>query len=171
MIIGLCGNIGSGKKTLYKCLSTILGEKIERFSPVDNCKCELNDFLVNQTGISAYSNNPIINDIILAYFNLKKNTVSNKYWTDLLEINIRQYDNIPVVIDILYEDECKWIKDKSQGYLIHVSLIGNDSQLIQNNKKMMEISDYKLVWETTDNFDYLCDVVKIQLKPLLEQIR
>jgi hypothetical protein len=180
-----------GKDTLKKILATILPKNIhlERFSFADDLKAELDHFCREKLGISAFTINPKEKELIrplFVEFGLIKRIQSNgTYWWKRLQPKIEngiKDGDLPCVTDLRYafypEDEHFFAKNVVDGVIIHVTRFNKDGGEIlapnlqekENDPKVKSISDYRLSWNTSDDMCYLEDVVKVQLKDLLDKI-
>lgn len=191
MIIKMLG-IGSaaltGKDTLFKVLDYLIPNKFERIGLADLLKSECDEFCRKNYGISAFTKIPREKEIIRPFFvthgKVKRNLSNGTYWTGLVQerVNkIKEEGLIPVCTDIRYNlylnDEYYWLKEVNEGVYIHVNrfLDGNkippaNEEEKENTVKLEKLADYRLNWETSNDFNYLCDVVSLQLKDLIQKI-
>lgn len=191
MILFICGNAQSGKDTLYKIISDIVGENVtcDRFALADELKCVLNPFTRDNFGISSFTNDiddknlirPIMVEVARAFRTKSKGT----YWTNILQPKIDASiagGNLPIITDgrfCEYEhDEVWWAKNKNNGIIIHVSRTLPNGEYIRpanyeesaNEQGLIRSCDYQVRWPTSDDKLFLSDLVKIQLKDLIEKI-
>ncbi len=175
MILGISGTNQSGKKTLYKCLCSILNQNIDKVDLKDLCKLDLNKFLVENVGISAYTTEPdkkvVINDLIQTYYNLKNKQSNNLYWVSLIKEQVSRFINngLLIVNDISNENEVNWLKQMG-GELIYVSRISLNGRPIVDKNDLQRLADYNLTWQTSNDINVLIDTVSIQLHPILDKI-
>ncbi len=181
-----------GKDKFYQVLSHILNEsgiQTERVALADILKSEVNEFTTKQYGISAYTKDPKEKDIIRPLFVchglIRRNQSQGTYWTNLLQQRVNELysENIlPICTDIRYaqysEDELHWLKGINNGVYIHINRFLKDGKKVlpaNNDEKtnepiLAQAADFTLNWQTSDDFNFLCDVVKIQLADLLKII-
>ncbi len=191
-LIGIAGNGFSGKDTLYLILEKILKEsKIEtdRVALADPLKSQVSAFVREHfNGISVFTKNKkekeFLRPFLVVFGKLKRQISNGKFFTDLatprLLENIKS-NILTIVTDIRYmyyeTDEVSWLRD-NKGLLVYIERVLPDGLLVQpanedereNNEKIKQIADYKLVWPTTENEQIRIDYVKIQLKQLIERI-
>jgi len=179
----------SGKDTLFKILDSLYPNKLERVGLADLLKSEMDDFCRKSYGISAFTKDPkekeLIRPMFVAHGKVKRAQHHGTYWTGLVQERVDDIIKdglIPVCTDIRYstypEDEIFWLKTKNNGVYIQVDRYHKDGAKIEppnsdekEQEKILEkYADYKLSWPTSDNMDYLADVVKVQLKDLLLKI-
>ena len=190
--LGCSGNAQSGKDTLYSCLEITLSEhgiQTEQFSLANILKADLNKFLLDKVGISAYTKNikekEIIRPLFVEYGQIQRFLSRGKHWTSML---IEPIENslldgkLPIVTDIRYdfypEDEYYWLKNIIRGELVFIKRTLPNGQIVppankeeaENNPKLEKQANYHLTWPTTEDIRVRLDYVKVQLKPLLEKI-
>lgn len=188
IVIGISGVARSGKDTLFKCLEKILSDRginAQRFALADELKLHLNEFTTKYLGISAFTKDiaekNIIRGLMVEYGKTQRTRTKGQFWTNLINKKIEDSlfnKYIPIITDIRYDeyekDECFWLKDFWRGKLINVTRFEkgveitapNNDELI-NIPKIKEKADYKFVWSTFDDFDYLCTLVEEQLEDLI----
>ncbi len=191
IVIGLSGFAQTGKDMLYKCLEKILANRgivAERYALADELKLHLNEFTTKYLGISAFTKNSeekkMIRALMVAYGRAQRQKTKGQYWTNLLNNKIKDAlfnKNVPIVTDVRYNeferDEGYWLQEFWRGKLIHITRFDkgvavtapNEDEAI-NTPKLEELSDFKLIWSSSDDFDYLCSIVEEQLSDLIEQI-
>jgi hypothetical protein len=188
-MIGIGATALVGKDTLFKILDNLYPNKLERVALADLLKAEMDEFCKKQYGVSAFTRNPqekeLIRPIFVAHGKIKRIQHMGQYWTSLVQDRINDIirnNLIPVCTDIRYstfpKDEIFWLKTFNQGVYIHVNRYSKDGLKIEpvnSDEKEQEIileqyADYRLSWNTSDDLSYLEDVVKVQLKHLLDRI-
>jgi hypothetical protein len=188
-MIGIGCVARSGKDTLFKILDSLCPDKLERVALADLLKHEMDDFCKKNYGISAFTKDPlekeIIRDMFVSHGKVKRLQHKGKYWTGLVQErvdNIIKEGLIPVCTDIRYsiypEDEIFWLKVRNNGVYIQVDRYNKDGSKIEpanvdekeQEKILEQDADYRLSWNTSDDLSYLEDVVKAQLKGLLDRI-
>ena len=134
-VIGLTGFARSGKDSFFKLSTEYLkshGIVTKRYALADALKADINEFLIDKIGISAFSDNvdekKIIRPLLVEYGRCKRVQSDGKYWTGLLEKSINKDSNdidIAFVTDVRYalynEDEIFWLQNDMEGELIHIS--------------------------------------------------
>lgn len=178
-----------GKDTLFSILNNLYPGKLERVGLADFLKLEMDEFCKKNYGISAFTKNPVEKELIRPLFvshgKVKRFQTRGTYWTGLIQERVDAIISdglIPICTDIRYstypEDEIFWLKEKNNGVYIHVNRYNKDGIKLESSisdeleqEKVLEMkADYKLNWVTSDDLDYLTDVVKTQLSGLLEKI-
>jgi hypothetical protein len=96
-IISISGSARSGKDTLFQCLSDILAKhniNVERFGLADELKADLDGFLRQRLGISAFTTDPAEKDLIrplmVAYGKIKRIQTKGQYWVGLIEPKVKE---------------------------------------------------------------------------------
>lgn len=190
-MVGIGSSALVGKDTLYKVLSNILKEKaeIERVSLADSLKSEVNDFTTKQYNISAFTKNPqekeIIRPLFVIHGKIKRQISKNLYWTGLLQerINDLYSENIiPICTDIRFaeseNDEIFWLKNINNGVYIHVNRFDKEGNKIKpanleeekNTAILEKMADFTLNWPTSNDLQFLEEIVRTQLSELLNMI-
>lgn len=190
-MIAISGNATSGKDTLFSIIQEILESKnikCSRYALADDLKLEINQFTLSNYGISAFTKNPkekeTIRPLMVVHGKIKRNLTFGKYWTSLLQQKIDlaiESGILPIVTDIRYcefsEDEHFWAKNVNKATLIHVTRFDKDNNKIEpanqdeaeNELKLILNAHATVVWPTTDNKEFLIDLVKVQLKDILQK--
>lgn len=172
-IIGLSGFARSGKDSFFSLMSHFYNEnhkiKCKRFALADALKQDMDGFLTDKLGISAFTTNEeeknLIRPLLVEYGRCKRIQTNGTYWTSLLFNKIQseagEFD-VAVVTDIRYaaydEDEVFWLKNLG-GKLIHISQYKNESGVriyktppnkdeVDNDPVIQKLSNYKFEWET-----------------------
>lgn len=180
-----------GKDTLKKILSNIFSDKIQidRFSFADDLKADLDSFCKEKFGISAFTINPkekeLIRPLFVEFGMIKRLQSNGTYWWKRLkpkiENNIKE-GCLPCITDLRYakftEDEHFFAKNVMDGVIVHITrhdkngseVLAPNDQERENNPKIKAIADYHLTWKTSNDINYLEDVVRTQLKDLLVKI-
>lgn len=190
-LIFICGNASAGKDTLFRCLESILKDIVicERFALADELKLKINPFTKEHFNISAFTKNPeeknLIRPLMVEVAEIFRIISKGTYWTSLLQPKIEESirnGNLPVITDGRFSeypfDEVWWAKTKNSGTSIFVTRFDENGCEIppanhkeRNNEKILrETADFCVKWPTSNNFDYLCDLVKFQLNELILEI-
>jgi len=190
-IIGISGVATSGKDTLCSLIARHLSSKnikSQRLALADNLKNDLKDFICNKFDINileaSSQEKSLIRPIMVAYGKTKRILSKGKHWTNMLDRDIEELTNektVPIITDVRYmeypEDEFFWLKSRN-GILIHISRLDINGNLItpanleekENDVKIKEKADLKLIWETEDDIDSLYYNHLNFLKNIYEQI-
>ena len=132
-IIGVGGFARSGKDTFVKIASSILnrnGYNTKKFAFADGLKIDLDPWLKDIYGISAWTSNEdekkLIRPFMVAHGCGKRIQTEGKYWVDMVERQIRDYINtvdaektVCFVSDVRFSNEANWLHDKN-GWLVHL---------------------------------------------------
>ncbi len=123
--VGICGVATAGKDTFFTLLQEYLsnyGIVSKRFALADSLKDEINPYLKEQFGISAWTKSPeekkLIRPSLVAHGFVRRQQTQGKYWTKQIEgplLEAMSKGIVPVVTDIRYaeydEDEVYWIRN------------------------------------------------------------
>lgn len=116
-IISISGNARSGKDTLAKNMSSILEEvgirtKIVSFA--NELKESVNEFLLEQTGISAFTEDDeekkIIRPFLVCWGTDVIRKIDDSTWINKLEENLCS-DSVNIITDLRFENELKWVQE------------------------------------------------------------
>lgn len=155
--------------------------KVEQFSFAKELRLELESFLLEKLGISAFTEDPeekeLIRPYLLAHGNARRKTSNNQYWIKKLEQQIFHSDcDVAVITDLRFaeteNDELGWFK-KNGGKLYHLKRYVSDIDSQQasfdpapndyekeNNPKLEESADAVIILERFEKeVDFLeeCD--------------
>jgi len=157
-IIGIAGNAGSGKDTLGENFEKILhdqGIKSKRLSFAYELRKSVDKFLLEQTGISAFTSDKKEKDLIRPFLvcwgtDIMRN-INNNVWVDRLEPNL-DGDCVNIITDLRFTNELDWIK-KNNGFSLMIRREGiepaNDYEEINNAKMLSKVDlDFEI-----GNFD------------------
>lgn len=175
MIVGLTGPAQSGKDSFFslaKSYFNLLNIKIKRLALADNLKMDMKSFLLEKLNIDILNISPDdkekIRDLMVIYGKIKRQDTEGKYWTNLLEPQIKESlkeNDIIFITDIRYayyeEDEMNWIRAFKKNLLIHISRLDKNNILVpprnfeenQNDPILKQNSDLRLCWHTTDDLN------------------
>lgn len=160
-IIGLCGNARCGKDTFCEIAKKLLSKKkvgAARAAFADELKKDLDELCRHKIGISAFTRDSkekeIIRPLLVTYGTEVIRKMDENWWIDKLEktLGVHQYMNlIPIITDIRYENEMKWVQGKHNGVVIYINRIGikpaNSEEKI-NNPILRKGADYRISWPT-----------------------
>jgi len=159
-IIALSGNGRSGKDTLCRLIrSRYISTNITRYAFADALKSEVDTFLWDTMGISAFTEDSAEKEKIRPFlvfwgvdFRRKDN---DNYWVDSVMASIGNSSaDASVVTDVRFMNEHDELK-KHDTLFIYVELIGRDGEIIappanpyeeENNGILREKADYILRW-------------------------
>ena len=116
-IIGIAGNARSGKDTLGENFVKILadqGIKAKRYSFAHELKKSVDDFLIREIGISAFTEDEeekkIIRPFLVFWGTDMMRKINNNIWVEKIESSL--YDNhVNIITDLRFDNELQWIKD------------------------------------------------------------
>jgi hypothetical protein len=172
-IIGIAGVARAGKDSLFKAFSESLkekGVKAVRLALADELKKDIDPFLLEKFGISAFTaddkEKEIIRPMLVAYGKGKRIISKGTYWTKIIERKISELkkDEFPIITDIRYDvyetDEVSWLLSK-KGFLVHVSRLDGNHSLISpandderdNDPKIKAKSHISILNYTVDNLE------------------
>lgn len=183
-LIGIGGVARAGKDTLYSFLEEyflIHGIITKRISLADNLKKELDPILIQNFGISAFTQDiaekTLIRQIFVFWAEIRRQKTQGTYWTGLVQDAVNDATKagwLPVITDIRFdtfeEDEVNWLK-KQGGLLIHIQRLDKDGNLVKpaseleviNDPKVQAKADYNLVFPTIEDRDKLRRLVLYEL--------
>ena len=188
-MIGITGVARSGKDTFCKILAKYLESKnlkCKRLAFADNLKKELNVFVKEKFKIdlSKCSNEEkeLIRPLMVAYGKCRRSQTDGKYWTSLLDQEIKDFNNeniTPIITDVRYieykQDEYTWIKNHN-GILIHISRKLDSGNLVppanteekSNDNKLKAVADFSICWETCQDTNFLYELMEKNLEKIYE---
>ena len=117
-IISISGNARCGKDTLGNNIVSILedlGIKAKTLSFAYELKSSVDSFLLEQTGISAFTDNDIEKSIIRPFLVCwgtdVMRSIDNNIWINKLEGSLST-DRVNIITDLRFENELDWVKSK-----------------------------------------------------------
>tara|TARA_R110000803_G_scaffold88144_3_gene155153 strand:- start:153 stop:740 length:588 start_codon:yes stop_codon:yes gene_type:complete len=163
-IISISGNARVGKDTMGNNLSLILAEfgiKTKTLSFANELKESVNKFLVEQTGISAFTDDDneksTIRPFLVCWGTDIMRKIDNKVWINKLENNLEK-DCVNIITDLRFTNELEWLKE-NKGFSIMLDRQGvepaNTYEVINNS-------------EMSNNVDLNFSVGNFEDKKLLE---
>ena len=168
-IIGIAGYARTGKDTfgsiLIKELNKI-GLSAKKLSLAFELKSDLDSFLIDKFGISAFSEDPkeknFIRPLLICYGTDLMRKKDPEYWIKKIQKTIDLNNNsgiISVVCDIRFVNEAACLRN-SGGVLAHLKRAGigpADKNENENEKALREISDFPINWESfTEDYINKC---------------
>jgi AAA+ ATPase superfamily predicted ATPase len=116
-IIAIAGNARTGKDTLGNNFVKILNEqgiKAKTFSFANELKESVNKFVIDQTGISAFTENKeeknLIRPFLVCWGTDVMRKINNNIWIEKLSGNLLG-DHVNIITDLRFANELKWIKE------------------------------------------------------------
>ena len=148
-IIGIAGNARSGKDTLGKNFVKILadhGIKAETYSFANELKKSVDDFLIREIGISAFTEDEeekkVIRPFLVFWGTDIMRKINDDIWVEKIEPCLDN-NHVNIITDLRFENELAWIKDK-KGLSLLIKRNGvepaNEYEKL-NNDKMSELVD------------------------------
>ena len=118
-----------------------LGQQRAAFA--DELKKDLDELCRHKIGISAFTKDSkekeIIRPLLVTYGTEVIRKMDENWWIEKLEktLGVHQHMNlIPIVTDVRYENEMKWVQEKHNGVVIHINRVGikpaNSEERINN---------------------------------------
>ena len=192
-MIAIAGAANSGKDSLLHLLKERLPFQLRRFSLGDILKQELYQFVMENFGISTFTEDReeknLIRPLMVEYARIKRLKSEGRYFVDKVDRLISDYREhadpncIPALTDLRFaqfkRDELYWAKVERNAYTIFITRIENNGshpkpindEEANNNPKIFEQADYRLCWKSFDNepdLEYklndLCSHIKTYLK-------
>lgn len=148
-IIGIAGNARSGKDTLGENFVKILadqGIKAKKYSFAHELKKSVDDFLIREIGISAFTEDEeekkTIRPFLVFWGTDMMRKINNNIWVEKIESSL--YDNhVNIITDLRFDNELQWIKD-NKGLSVLIKRDGispaNEYEKV-NNEKMERLVD------------------------------
>lgn len=128
-IIGISGNARSGKDTMginFQKILSDLGIKSKRYSFAYELKKSVNEFLIEQLGISAFTENEdekkIIRPFLVFWGTDVMRSINNNVWVERLESSIKD-NHVNIITDLRFTNELDWIK-KNKGFTLMIKRAG-----------------------------------------------
>lgn len=160
-IIGIAGVARVGKDTFCDDIINILGSQginAQRVAFADALKKDINDFLVDKTGVKAYiredNGKELIRPLLVAYGELMRELTGGKHWINKIKKEVGVNINnqvLSIVSDVRYPNEASWINSTRHGVTLHLSREGikpaNREEELNDPKTQKECS-FRLQWET-----------------------
>ena len=117
-IIGISGNARSGKDTLGRNMVSILsdsGIKAKTFSFAHELKKSVDGFLIEQLGISAFTEDSdekkIIRPFLVNWGTEIMRKKDSEHWIKSIEKKLSE-DCVNIITDVRFENELDWVKEK-----------------------------------------------------------
>ena len=170
-VLGISGVARSGKDTFASILTYKLqhaGKSVKRIALADPLKADVDEFLMNNLGISAFTTIPeeklIIRPMLVWYGDAQRKRTDGRYWINLAkktidETNHDYYIITDVRYDVYEKDELYFLKNEVNGVLCHISKYllmpsgerefvspANDHEA-QNDPRIKDASHHAIEWE------------------------
>ena len=171
-VVGIGGCARSGKDTFASILTHKLqqaGRSVKRIALADPLKSDVNDFLMKNLGISAFTTIPeeklIIRPMLVWYGDAQRKRTDGRYWVDIAkktidETNYDYYIITDVRYDVYEKDELYFLKNEVNGILCHISKFTWDIQWghkvfvkpaneheKENDPKIEDAAHHAIKWE------------------------
>lgn len=189
--IFVSGNAKVGKNSCIKALSSILEPYVfcRELALATALRIELADLIREQFNISTFTDDPkekeLIRPIFVEYAEAKRKiSPGGLYWVKKLEPQIREAisDKEQVYIsDCRFVNEVEFAKREFDAILLHVVRYDENNLPIgpinskekENEPFLLKNADVTLKWFTVgkDNLDAMKEIISIQLKSLIEDIK
>lgn len=128
-IISISGNARSGKDTLARNMSDILGDigiKTKIVSFANELKESVNNFLLEQTGISAFTEDDeekkIIRPFLVCWGTDVIRKIDDNTWINKLQENLCS-DSVNIITDLRFANELKWVQE-NEGLSVFIDRDG-----------------------------------------------
>lgn len=158
-IIGIAGYARTGKDTfgsiLIKELKNV-GLSAKKLSLAFELKSDLDSFLIQKFGISAFTEDPkeknFIRPLLICYGTDLMRKKNPEYWIKKLQKTIDINNNhgiISVVCDIRFLNEASWLKQNG-GILAHLKrdgIVPADKNEERNDDLLREVSEFPIDWK------------------------
>ena len=169
-IIGVAGYARTGKDTFGSILIKQLGDlgiSCKKLSLAFELKSDLDNFLTEKFGISAFTENSkeknFIRPLLICYGTELMRKKDPEYWIKKIQKTIDLNNNcgiISVVCDIRFMNEASWLR-KNGGVLVHLKRTGieaADKNELNNENALREFSDFPVTWDSfTEDYIDKCE--------------
>jgi hypothetical protein len=179
-LIGLCGLARSGKDSFYNFSKPVLDssqQKHKRYAFADALKQEANDFLMENTGISTFTEKntekEIIRPFLVTYGTHIRRRLNPNCWIDKINDSVKSSlanNEWVFITDVRYENEIDWVHSLG-GKAIHIKREGNiapNQEELENDPILKNKSDHHINWENFDeeNLDKMSNIVNKVLQSI-----
>ena len=154
--IGITGLARNGKDTLANLIQELAKNNelnTNRLSFAGELKESLNPLVQENLNFSSFTEKndekELIRPLLVCFGTQIMRKVNQDHWISKLKSKICN-KSINIITDVRFPNECKWIQDDLNGYVIHISRLGyltppNEDERI-NNPIVKKMSDFKLSW-------------------------
>jgi hypothetical protein len=159
-LIGVSGFARSGKDTFCNRSAKYLNfykNKVKIFSFADALKNELNELLLQNVGISAFTEKDeekeIIRPLLVTYGTHLRRKLNENCWVDKIRSSVMHHVNrgtFVFITDVRFLNEAEWIKD-SNGILFNIQRNGvsaANKEESEQFKLFKPLIDYSIKWPT-----------------------
>tara|TARA_B110000285_G_scaffold61272_1_gene70427 strand:+ start:1270 stop:1854 length:585 start_codon:yes stop_codon:yes gene_type:complete len=147
-IIGIAGNAGSGKDTLGENFEKILadqGIKAQRLSFAFELRKSLDEFLIKETGISAFTKDKneknLIRPLLVCWGTDIMRKLNDNIWIEKIEPSLLN-DHVNIITDLRFPNELKWIKENN-GFSLLIKRDGinpaNEYEKLHNENMAQDV--------------------------------
>jgi len=157
-MIGIGGLARSGKDTLAKNLAEVIerdwGCEVKIFSFAQELKSHMDEFLIKNYGISAFTEDTeeknIIRDLLVCHGETMKKFYEKTVWADIVidKIDSDPETFFPIISDVRFDFEAERVQDQG-GSVIHISKIGNkppNEIEAKNDPLVSKVADLNHTW-------------------------
>jgi len=157
-MIGIGGLARSGKDTLAKNLAEVIerdwGCEVKIFSFAQELKSQMDEFLIKNYGISAFTEDTeeknIIRDLLVCHGETMKKFYEKTVWADIVidKIDSDPERFFPIISDVRFDFEAERVQDQG-GSVIHISKIGNkppNEIEAKNDPLVSKVADLNHTW-------------------------
>lgn len=163
-IIAIAGNARSGKDTLGKNICELLREydiNAATYSFADQLKAEVDSFLKETIGISAYTTDDrekiIIRPFLVFWGTEIRRKMNHSVWIDKLNETIKD-DEVAVITDLRFENEFDFVKANG-GLVVYLTRVDSNGCEIQpanlyekeNNVFLSKNADSNFAWLSSND--------------------
>ena len=147
-IIGIAGNARSGKDTLGENFEKILadqGIKAQRLSFAFELRKSLDEFLIKETGISAFTKDEneknLIRPLLVCWGTDIMRKLNDNIWIEKIEPSLLN-DHVNIITDLRFPNELKWIKENN-GFSLLIKRDGinpaNEYEKLHNENMAQDV--------------------------------
>lgn len=158
-LIGLAGYARSGKNSF----ADFIGDNSKSISFAYALRKELDNFLIEKLGISAFTEDPkekeIVRPLLVCWgTEIMRNQIDQDHWVKSIKkaVEINRKNNIcSIITDVRFENEIFWIKEKGGACIwIERSGIGPKNADEQNyTLPLKEKCDFVFSWPNLNHFE------------------
>ncbi len=168
MIIGISGCSRVGKNSFAKWAAEYFKSKnisCAEFALADELKRDLEDFMLEKTGISVWTDNTeakaVIRPLMVEYGRIQRERTKGEYWIDKLRPKLEESKaGVKFITDIRYpDDEVEFVKSQG-GVVIHITRFDADNWLNfkeevqpandeerRNDPRVKEKANFRFSWD------------------------
>ena len=185
-VIGLCGVAQSGKDTFCEAAKNLFKEqgiKAHRVSFADALKGDVDEFLLDKIGISAFTTDikekTLIRDFLVSYGTNLMRKRDDMHWINKVRPIVKENisnNEVTIITDIRYINEIDWVQKELKGKCVHIARIhpsgkGHippaNAEEKKNDPLLKSKADSSLNWLTLDDLEAVEWIVGDELNNLL----